>query len=301
MSKTGLPLLIACVLAPILVGTLRAQTNHPPLRIRVVAANLTSSPDQSYSPDNGNHSNPEGAGARILKGLKPDIVLIQEFNCTIALSQWVSETFGKGYSWHRESGPGIPNGVISRFPIVASGEWDDETQRNRDFAWARIRLPNGRDLWAISVHLKAGNSEDIRRTEAMALVALLKDRVPKEDYVVLGGDFNTASRDEACIRILSQELDTRGEPPTDQRGVDGTNASRRKPYDWVLADADLQACMVPVELGGDRFDRGLVVDTRVFRPISALAPAKAADSGVPQMQHMAVVKDYVIGARLGKP
>jgi hypothetical protein len=71
-----------------------AQTSTNTLRVRVVAANLTSSNDQSYSPSNGNHSNPEGAGARILKGLKPDIVLIQEFNCTIQLSQWISETFG---------------------------------------------------------------------------------------------------------------------------------------------------------------------------------------------------------------
>ena len=45
--------------------------------IRVVAANLTSDNVQSYSPDNANHSNPEGAGARILKALKPDVVLIQ--------------------------------------------------------------------------------------------------------------------------------------------------------------------------------------------------------------------------------
>ena len=65
----------------------------------------------------------------------------------------------------------------------------------------------------------------------------------------------------------------------------------------MLADAELQRWMTPVVIGGDRFDRGLVVDTRVFRPISALAPAKGADSGVPNMQHMAVVKDYLIPPR----
>jgi hypothetical protein len=274
-----------------------AQTSTNTLRVRIVAANLTSSTDQSYSPSNGNHSNPEGAGARILKGLKPDIVLIQEFNCTIQLSQWISETFGPGYTYYREPGPGIPNGIITRFTIAESGEWDDETQRNRDFAWARIRLPNGRDLWAISVHLKAGNSEGIRREEATALVKFMQQRIPKSDPVVLGGDFNTSTRDEACVRVLSQVFDTTGDPPIDQRGQDGTNASRRKPYDWVLADAELQRWMVPVEIGGDRFDRGLVVDTRVFRPIAAIAPAKGADSGVPNMQHMAVVKDYLIPPR----
>lgn len=50
------------------------------LTLRVVVANLTAGKHQTYSPDNGNHSNPEGAGTRILKVLHPDVVLIQEFN-----------------------------------------------------------------------------------------------------------------------------------------------------------------------------------------------------------------------------
>lgn len=272
---------------------LAAQATNA-VRVRVVAANLTSSPDQSYSPDNGNHSNPEGAGARILKGLKPDVVLIQEFNCTIQLSQWVNQTFGPGYRFHREEGPGIPNGIISRFPIAEAGEWDDPTQRNRDFAWARIRLPNGRDLWAVSVHLKAGSSEGIRREQADALVRFMENRIPARDLVVLGGDLNTSDRREACVQVLRKMFRTDVNPPIDQRGIDGTNASRRKPYDWVLADADLQPFAVAVELGGDRFDSGLVLDTRVFRPLSAVAPAQPNDSGVPQMQHMAVVRDFLI-------
>jgi hypothetical protein len=53
--------------------------------------------------------------------------------------------------------------------------------------------------------------------------------------------------------------------------------------------------------GSHLFDHGLVVDTRVFRPIAAIAPAKGADSGVPNMQHMAVVKDFIIPATPRKP
>lgn len=67
-------LLLGCLM----LGLARAE----PLVIRVVAANLTSGNFQTYSPDNANHSNPEGAGARILKALQPDIVLIQEFITT---------------------------------------------------------------------------------------------------------------------------------------------------------------------------------------------------------------------------
>ncbi len=42
------------------------------------------------------------------------------------------------------------------------------------------------------------------------------------------------------------------------------------------------------------FPDGLVVDTRVYEPITDLAPALAGDSDAPSMQHMAVVKDFLV-------
>ena len=80
----------------------------------------------------------------------------------------------------------------------------------------------------------------------------------------------------------------------DQDGLTGTNASRGKPYDWVLPDADLEAFHVPVVIGAQSFPDGLVFDTRVYTPLDDVAPAQATDSGAPSMQHMAVVKDFVI-------
>jgi len=41
------------------------------VRLRLVAANTTSGTQQSYDP---------GHGIRIFQGLKPDVVMIQEFN-----------------------------------------------------------------------------------------------------------------------------------------------------------------------------------------------------------------------------
>jgi endonuclease/exonuclease/phosphatase family metal-dependent hydrolase len=264
------------------------------VNVRIVAANLTSGNEQSYSLDNANHSNLEGAGARILKGLKPDVVLIQEFNTGMSAQRWVARTFGPNYEVAKENGQGIPNGIVSRYPIVAEGEWDDPTQTNRDFAWAKIRLPNGRRLWAISVHLKAGGSVGIRRQQAEELVRRIRDEIPDQDYVVIGGDFNTSERNEPCIAKLGELFQT-GEPyPEDQAGDPDTNANRRKPYDWVLADAQLHPCQVVTQLGTDAFTTGLVVDTRVFRPLEIIAPAQESDSGVTNMQHMAVVKDFTI-------
>ena len=264
------------------------------VNLRIVAANLTSGNEQSYSPDNGNHSNVEGAGARILKGLKPDVVLIQEFNTGINTQQWVTQTFGPNYQFAKENGVGIPNGIVSRYPIVADGEWDDPTQTNRDFAWAKIQLPKGRNLWAVSVHLKAGGERDIRRKQAEELVRHIRANIPEQDYLVLGGDFNTSNRTEPSIAILGEVFQTAGPHPEDQGGDEDTNRNRRKPYDWVLADAELHASQVATQLGSSTFATGLVVDTRIFDPLDAIAPAQESDSDATNMQHMAVVKDFTI-------
>ena len=279
---TGLALFCAVPLA-----------NANPVSVRVVAANLTSGNHQSYSPDNGNHSNPEGAGARILAGLRPDVALVQEFNTSVPARQWVNATFGTGFSVFIESGAEIPNGIVSRFPIVESGEWDDPTQTNRDFAWAKIALPNGKFLWAISVHLYARKAEG-RLEQARVLAGNIRTKVPAGDLVVLGGDFNTRSRDEACVRTLAGVLEIPAEPPADAAGNSATNAPRKLPYDWVLADADLQRCEEPVRIRTEEFSHGLVFDSRVFQPLADVAPIQPGDSAAPNMQHMAVVRDFLV-------
>lgn len=266
-----------------------------PVRLRVVAANLTSGNHQTYSPDNGNHSNPEGAGARILKGLRPDLVLIQEFNPTIPARQWVNQTFGPEFSFVREDQEDIPNfipnGIISRHPIVAWGEWQDDAVPNRDFVWARIRLPQGRDLWAVSVHLYAQKAS-VRSRQAAELVRRIESLVPAGDLLVLGGDLNTRSADEECLAVLSRLFVKSS--PVDQAGDPDTNAGRTRPYDWVLADADLDPLETPVRIGAEEFPEGLVFDSRVFDPLAAVPPVQASDSAAPQMQHMAVVRDFFI-------
>jgi len=268
-----------------------------PLRVRVVAANLTSGNYQTYSPDNGNHSNVEGAGARILKGLQPDIVLIQEFNTTMNPRQWVNQTLGKDYSFVREDQENvpnfIPNGVISRFPIMESGEWDDPTQTNRDFSWAKIRLPNGKYLWAVSVHLYS-KTASIRAKEAEELVKMIHEHIPPEDYVVLGGDLNTRTRDEECVSILRKLFPKPESEPADQQGNENTNGPRNKPYDWVLADAELESHAAPVKIAEQEFPGGLVFDSRVFTPLSDVPPVQPKDSETMNMQHMAVVRDFLI-------
>ncbi|HYO73952.1 MAG TPA: endonuclease/exonuclease/phosphatase family protein, partial [Archangium sp.] len=254
-------------------------------RLRLMAANTTSGTAQSYDP---------GHGIRIFQGTKPDVVMIQEFNYTSgSIRSFVDTAFGPNFYYYRETGAQIPNGVISRYPILAAGEWTDTQVSNRDFAWARIDSPGPKDLWVVSVHLLT-RSSSVRNTEAVNLVNYIKAQVPAGDYLAIGGDFNTDSRSEPCFDAFSQVVTTSGPHPADKNGIGGTNASREKPYDHVLVDADLRAYQTATVIGSSSFSAGLVVDTRVYSPLSEISPAQSGDSGATSMQHMAVIKDFLL-------
>ena len=94
--------------------------SRPQTTIRITASNVSSGNYQSYVT----------AGTHILQALKPDVVCMQEFNVPganddAAVTAWVTSTFGAGYQWYREpkASANIPNGIISRYPILAAGEW----------------------------------------------------------------------------------------------------------------------------------------------------------------------------------
>nr|BDT32240.1 lamin tail domain-containing protein [Myxococcus sp. MH1] len=258
------------------------------VRLRLMAANLSSGNGQDYDP---------GHGIRIFQGTDADIVMIQEFNyktdSAADLRGFVDTAFGPGFSYYRESGAQIPNGIISRYPIIASGEWDDPQVSNRDFAWARIDIPGPKDLWAVSVHLLTANAST-RNTEAQSLVSRIQANIPAGDYLVIGGDLNTGSRSESAFGTLSQVVNTASPYPADRNGNTNTNAGRNSPYDHVLVDSDLRPYQTAVVIGGSSFANGLVVDTRVYSPIGEISPALSGDSGASGMQHMGVIKDFLI-------
>ena len=254
-------------------------------RLRLMAANITSGNAQSYDP---------GHGIRIFQGTKPDVVMIQEFNYTSgSIRSFVDTAFGPNFYYYRETGAQIPNGVISRYPIIAAGEWTDTQVSNRDFAWARIDIPGPKDLWVVSVHLLTSGS-GVRNTEATNLVNYIKANIPAGDYLAIGGDFNTDSRSEACFSTFSQVVTTSGPYPADKNANVNTNAGRTKPYDHVLVDSDLRAYQTATVIGSSTFSAGLVVDTRVYSPLSDISPAQSGDSGSTNMQHMAIIKDFLL-------
>lgn len=257
-------------------------------RLRVMAANTTTGTRQSYDP---------GEGLRIFQGVHPDVALIQEFNygdnSDTAIRSFVNTAFGTGFSYYRERGAQIPNGIASRYPILASGSWTDPRVSNRSFAWARIDIPGTPDLWAVSVHLLTSSASN-RDLEAKALVAEVQKAVPAGDYLVIGGDLNSGSRTEACLTSFSAVVSTAAPFPADNLGNTNTSGSRSKPHDWVMPSPNLRSYETAVTIGMHSFPTGLVVDSRVYSPITELSPVMTADSGAANMQHMAVVEDFMM-------
>jgi endonuclease/exonuclease/phosphatase family metal-dependent hydrolase len=266
----------------------------PKQTIRTVAANITSGNNQAY----------EAPGTRILQGLQPDVVMLQEFNVgtsssTAEVRAWVNTAFGTDFSYFRETYNGIPNGVISRWPIVASGSWDDSEVGDRGFAWARIDIPGDKNLWVVSVHLKASSgsaNSTKRQSQAQQLVSYIQANVPSGDYLLIGGDCNTYSYTEACLGTLGEIVDVSAPRPLDQAGDPDTNATRAEHYDWVLAESELDSLETPVKIGTLSFANGLVFDSRVFSPLSSVSPVLSTDSAATNMQHMAVVRAFAVPA-----
>lgn len=271
------------------------QTNAT---VRVMAANLSSGNFQRY----------ESPGLNILKGLKPDVVAMQEFNCsnsfgintTAAIRSMIDDTFGTNFSYFHEtnSGYAIPNGIISRYPMIASGSWVDSDSgvNDRGFAWARIDLPGTNDLYVVSIHLKASNtSSDISRraAEAAELKALIITNFPADAWIIIAGDLNVYSETEGAMTNFASFLSD-SPVPADLNGGTNTNLGRSQRYDRVLPSFSLTNALMLVVLPSNTLSNGLVFVSTNYIPLSDVSPVQYGDSTVSGMQHMGVVKDFKI-------
>ncbi len=272
------PLVLLALAAPF--SSARGDSN---LLVRVMAANL-----------NGNSQTYETFALRIFQGLKPDVVAIQEFNylgnTATDVRNLVDTAFGTNFHYYRESGYQIPNGIISRYPILDSGSWADSEVGNRAFAWVLLDLPGTNDLYVVSVHLLSSSSTS-RAREATSLKTLIQTQFPPNAWVILAGDMNTDSRGESAITTFKTFLSD-SPVPTDavSGGSPNTNAGRNKPYDYVFPSFSLAAWQTNTDLPSVSFPGGLVFDSRVYQPLSDVAPIQYADSG--NAQHMAILKDF---------
>lgn len=279
-QKVVLLLGLACALT---AG--QAQTN---IGFRILAANLNGSA-QSYQP----------FALRILQGTRADVVAIQEFNYSnntaAAFRSMVDTCFGTDFVYYREpytNSGDIPNGVISRYPILSSGSWSDTQMAspNRGFAWAQIGLPGTNSLYVVSVHLLT-SSAAARAGEATALAALIQTNFPANAWVVIAGDFNTDSRTESAMTIFGGFLSDYP-VPVDNNGNSNTSQNRNHPHDYVLPSFNFTNFETATTFPSHSFPSGLVFDSTVYTPLSEVSPVEYGDST--NAQHMAVMKDFSI-------
>lgn len=264
-----------------------AEAAKKTANIRIMAANITSGSAQSYDPGHGIH---------IFRAAKPDIVLIQEFNYNKdSIANFVKSTFGEEYSYTRGKGA-IPNGIISRYPILQSGSWESNRVVNREWDWAVIDIPGDRDLLAVSVHLHTEDNA-IEMGPLRTRIDKKIDSDGRDYYVVIGGDFNQPNW--SPIRSNFGSLFTVGKSyadwPMDQLGQITTNAKRVKQYDYLLCSTEFCKYETPVVIGEHSYPKGHVIDSRVYNKkgeLKTFEPVQAKDSGATNMQHMAVIRDF---------
>ena len=245
----------------------------------IATANLSDNETQTYG----------AAGIRILQALQPDVLAIQEYNYKLGTSKDLAQRlFGPDAHFAREKGGSrLPNGVMSRYPIVAFGQWEDPYVGNRCFFWATVQIPGPKPLHVVSVHLVQNHSER-RLPEARHLLELIRQQFPEGDYVALCGDFNVATRDSEALAALTNWFDDSAHP-ADQAGNKNTNANRNRPYDYVLPNPALAPYHAPTVLLDQKFPAGLVFDSRLWNPLPP--PAEWEDTAR-DLQHLPVLKTF---------
>jgi endonuclease/exonuclease/phosphatase family metal-dependent hydrolase len=262
------------------IGDAPAKAPSPYVEITIASANLSDGTTQHY----------EEPGIRLLQTLNPDVVGMQEFTYAFGSPEELVESiFGEGRHFVRETGARLPNGIVSRFPIVAHGQWEDPNVSNRNFAWATVQIPGAKPLHVVSAHL-LHNRSGRRIEQAQLLVDRVREHFPRGDYVVLCADLNVPSRNAETLFILREEF--MDDPqPADQEGNKNTNSTRSRPYDFVMPNLELSRVEVPTRLGGLEFPGGLVFDTRLWSPPPP--PAEWEDSAR-NLQHMPVMRTFRI-------
>jgi|GEM_PF-611332 len=260
----------------------------------IMAANTTSGSAQEYL----------GPGVRIFQALAPDIVCVQEFNVTdVTVRAFVNRVFGPQFQYICEPGVSIPNGIISRWPIIASGVWNavDSVYPDRNYVWATLDIPGPTNLHAISVHISTDSAE--RPGEAIALTNYIRSSFNTNDYMVLAGDLNADSDTEPALTTL-KTIFSDAQQPADAAGDKDTNEPRNQRYDFVLPNAPLNALHTTTTVAGVQFPHGIVLDTRTWGGTPP-SPTQVDDSenGTGEhvnMQHMAIKKTF-FGAPLTLP
>lgn len=151
--------------------------------------------------------------AQIKNGQGPDILIMEEVENKRVLELW-NKNHLKQYGYktivHIEGYDkrGIDSAMMSRFPLVGEAKLhkipfkgtNEEDQkwmgRSRGILEATFQLPNGDLITAFGVHFPSQSNPTYWREQALEFLTELQKAVPKENLLVVGGDFNIASEED---------------------------------------------------------------------------------------------------------
>ncbi len=161
---------------------------------------------------------------QVKNGKGPDILILEEVENKRVLEIWKERYLKKlGYESivHIEGFDtrGIDSAMISKFPVAGepklhkipykgnNAEDQKWMDRSRGILEATFKLPNGDLLTAWGVHFPSQHNPTYWRSQALDYLTELQKSVPKENLLVVGGDFNIAS-DEDEKEGLYRRLNT---------------------------------------------------------------------------------------------
>ncbi|MCB9073431.1 MAG: endonuclease/exonuclease/phosphatase family protein [Bdellovibrionaceae bacterium] len=161
--------------------------------------------------------------AHVKNGEGPDVLILQEVENRGVLEKWRKNYLSR-FHYHPAlllEGPderGIDVGILTRLEAVpplnlhplkfiANDKLkQSQISETRGILEANFKLPDGSLLTVLGVHLPSqGNPREMRR-QALEQLNKLREGLPKDRMVVVGGDFNITSEEEAQAQFFSDYM-----------------------------------------------------------------------------------------------
>jgi endonuclease/exonuclease/phosphatase family metal-dependent hydrolase len=157
--------------------------------------------------------------AKVLKGLKADIVCVIEAENRESLISFDAHLMGSRYKYDMlvdaNDPRGIDVGLYSNYPI--GGIWthmfdkhktDDKIIFSRDCLEIELLMPENRTLYMLCNHFKSkgyddGTATEKRTRQADRVVEILKKYDLTSDWVVVAGDLNDTPESEALSGLIN--------------------------------------------------------------------------------------------------
>lgn len=115
---------------------------------------------------------------------------------------------------------GIDVGILTRLPLVGAptlhvvqftedadlGVKKEDIHPTRGILEATLKLPDGQLLTVLGIHFPSQGSPTGFRQQAIARLKEVKDKLPKDRMVIVGGDFNITISEDLSHKLYSSEL-----------------------------------------------------------------------------------------------